>query len=95
MAADRVFFLMVNHPVRGWVRVGNSYSTRESAASWRGFVRKAWHGCPVQVEMLKLHYTESGELSPETIRVLDQRFNLDAPAAKSPETPARAEGGSD
>ena len=38
-----VYFTMVNHPLKGWVRVGNAYSSRKTAQGWLGFVRtSAW-----------------------------------------------------
>lgn len=44
-----VYFTMVNHPLKGWVRVGNAYSSRKTAQGWLGFVRVAWRGLPCRV----------------------------------------------
>lgn len=46
-----VYFTMVNHPLKGWVRVGNAYSSRKTAQGWLGFVRVAWRGLPCRVWM--------------------------------------------
>lgn len=74
-----VYFTMVQHPVKGWMRVGSTYKTRESAAEWLPFVRKCWRMvCRVRVSQCTLRLV-NGELDEKSKRVLDTKFNMDAP----------------
>lgn len=78
---QRVWFLMVHHPCGKVIRVGQAYSTRGQAASWRSFVRGGWRGCRVSIATLTLHANTDGTLTAATLRTLDRKFNLDAPEA--------------
>jgi hypothetical protein len=44
-----VFFIMVLHPLSGWMRAGNAYQSKSVAHGWVSFVKKAWRGLPVKV----------------------------------------------
>jgi len=72
-----VFFTMVDHPVKGWARVGNAYATRKDAAGWLPFVRGSWRGLRAKVSQCTLRLVD-GQLSETSKRVLDKKFNLDA-----------------
>lgn len=86
-STTRVFFLMVSHPSGREIRVGPPYATRRGAQGWKTFVSKAWRGLPVSISPCVLHWTD-GVLSPESIRLLDGRYNMDPPG--SPIPPAEA-----
>jgi hypothetical protein len=75
-----VYFTMVRHPSRGLMRVGNAYGSRKAAADWLPFVRGAWRGCSVSISRCTLVWV-GGELTLSSRRVLDQKYNLDAPLA--------------
>jgi hypothetical protein len=75
---ERVFFLMVHHPLNGRIRVGNAHRTEQAARDWRPFVRGAWRGCRVSVSPCTLRWV-GGQLDERSVRVLDQKYNLDAP----------------
>lgn len=79
-----VFFTMVRHPVNGWTRVGKAYSTREAANGWVPFVRKAWRGLHTKISQCTLTWRD-GKLTPQSVKVLDEKFNMDAPDS-SPNT---------
>ena len=72
-----VFFTMVMHPLKGWIRVGNAYPTRKSASEWVPFVRGAWKGLRVKVSQCTV-YLENGKVSEKSRRLLDAKYNLDA-----------------
>lgn len=78
MERRTVFFTMVLHPGKGWARVGNAYATRKGATSWLPFVRGAWRGCQARVSQCTLRL-ENGALCEKSKRVLDKKYNLDAP----------------
>lgn len=75
-----VFFTMVRHPTRGPLRVGNAYGSRKAAADWLPFVRGSWRGCSVSISRCTLRF-EGGVLSEASRRVLDEKYNMDAPVA--------------
>lgn len=75
-----VFFTMVRHPIRGRIRVGNAYGSRKAAADWLPFVRGSWRGCSVSISRCTLRF-EGGMLSEKSRRVLDEKYNMDAPAS--------------
>ena len=79
----RVFFIMVEHPIDGWIRVGNAYKTRDAAKEWTGFVRKSWRICRVRIAPCTLRRV-NGELDERSRKVLDKKFNMDPPAPVSP-----------
>lgn len=79
----QVYFTMVLHPGRGWIRVGNAYSSRKAALEWLPFVRRAWQ-CQAKVEAATLGLVD-GRLDEKSIRLLNQKFNLDAALARGGE----------
>lgn len=72
----QVCFIMVLHPTRGSVRVGNAYPDKSSAREWVPFVRNAWRGLKTTVEpfVIEMH---DGKITQECAKVLDERFNMD------------------
>ena len=73
-----VFFTMVQHPCEGWMRVGKAFATKEAARGWVPFVRKAWRGLRTKVSQCTLTW-QDGKLTAESVKVLDEKFNMDAP----------------
>jgi len=86
-----VFFTMVQHPCEGWMRVGKAFSTKEAARGWVPFVRKAWRGLRTKVSQCTLTW-QDGKLTAESVKVLDEKFNMDAPDSP-PNVPALAQSG--
>lgn len=77
-----VFFAMILHPLKGWTRVGNAYSSRKSAQSWLGFVRSYWH---LRAKVASCTLTlVNGQPDERSRRVLDTKFNLDPPTGQAP-----------
>jgi hypothetical protein len=74
----RVWFTMVSHPAKGWMRVGNAYVSRDVAREWVPFVRGAWRGLRVKVSQCTLRWV-NGQLDEKSRRTLDEKFNMDAP----------------
>lgn len=74
----RVFFTMVQHPKYGWIRVGNAYSSKNSAQEWVPFVRQCWRGLRTKVVSCTLHFVD-GELTPVSAKILDSKFNMAPP----------------
>lgn len=72
-----VFFTMVRHPVKGWMRCGNAYPSRKAATDWLPFVRGAWRGLRARVAQCTLRFND-GVLTERSRKLLDQKFNLDA-----------------
>lgn len=75
-----VYFTMVLHPGKGWIRVGNAYASRKAATEWLPFVRGVWRGCRARVSQCTLHIYD-GKLTYSSLRVLDRKYNLDAPVS--------------
>ena len=73
-----VYFTMVLHPLTGWTRVGNAYSSRKAARGWLGFVRGRWH-LPTRVAACTLTLVDRRP-DARSLSVLDKKFNLDPPA---------------
>jgi hypothetical protein len=71
-----LFFTMVMHPAKGWMRVGNAYSTRNAAQDWLPVVRGYWRGLPVKVSQCTI-YLDGGRICEKSRRILDEKFNLD------------------
>ena len=70
------FFLMIDHPVTGWTRVGNAYATRDAAVGWRTFVRASWRGiCRVKVSKFTARFV-GGKLDDRSRATLDTKYNL-------------------
>ena len=89
----RVWFTMVLHPAKGWMRAGKAYGSRKAAREWVPFVRVAWRGLRVKVSQCTLRWV-NGQLDERSRRTLDEKFNMDAPNAElrrsckpSPPTP--------
>jgi len=80
----RVYFTMVDHPVKGWIRVGPAYPTRDVAASWLPFVSGAWKVCGARVAQFTARWVD-GELDERSVRTLDQKFNMDPDVNMDPE----------
>ena len=72
-----LFFTMINHPIRGWIRVGQPYPSRQAAREWMPFVRGAWRGLQTKVSQCTVHLVD-GQVCEASKRVLDLKFNLDA-----------------
>ena len=75
MEKRTIFFTMVMHPEKGWIRVGNSYPSRAAAAEWLPFVRGAWRGLRVKVSQCTLRL-EGGKVCDASQRMLDDKYNL-------------------
>jgi hypothetical protein len=74
-----VFFTMVYDPrFNGWTRTGKAYASRKTAREWVPFVRAAWRGCRTMVCQCTLTWRD-GKLTPKSVKVLDEKFNMDAP----------------
>ena len=74
-----VFFTMVYDPrFKGWTRTGKAYTSRKTAREWVPFVRAAWRGCRTKVCQCTLTWHD-GKLTPKSVKVLDEKFNMDAP----------------
>lgn len=77
-----VFFTMVRHP-KGLMRAGNAYPSRKAAAEWVPFVRGVWRFLRVTVSQCTLYFDANGALSERSKRLLDVKYNLDAPLEDS------------
>lgn len=77
-----VFFIMVRHPLKGRVRVGNTYPSKRAARGWVPFVRAAWRGLPVMVSQFTLTLVD-GVIDAKSRAILDKKYNLDAPESAS------------
>lgn len=77
MKKRTLYFTMVLHPAKGWIRVGNAYPTRKGAQEWLPFVRGAWRGLRTKVSQCTVRF-DGGAISEKSREVLDKRFNLDA-----------------
>ena len=77
----RVWFTMVLHPVNGWMRAGKAFSSREDAVDWLPVVRGAWRGLRCRVAQCTLCWI-NGNLDRQSIKTLDEKFNMDAPDAR-------------
>jgi hypothetical protein len=73
---------MVNHPVKGWIRVGNSYANRKDARCWVSFVRGVWHGLMTKVVACTVVWRD-GKPDKKSRDELDKKFNLDIPNTKN------------
>lgn len=74
----RVWFTMVCHPVRGWIRVGRAFDSSAVARSWLPVVRGFWRGLRTRVSPLTLRW-KNGRMTDETKKILSGKFNLDPP----------------
>lgn len=78
-----LFFTMVMHPAKGWMRVGNAYQSRKSAAEWLPFVRGAWRGLRAKVSQCTVRLVDD-KACARSVRVLSEKYNLDATPADPP-----------
>jgi hypothetical protein len=72
-----LFFNMVFHPVKGWTRVGNAYSSKKAAVEWLPFVRGVWRGCRTKVSQCTIRFVDGVITEPSRL-VLSEKFNLDS-----------------
>ena len=77
----RVWFIMVHHPVEGWMRAGKAYGSKESATGWVQFVSRAWKGLRTKVEPCDLTYVDF-KMDAESVKILSDKFNMDPPDEK-------------
>ena len=70
--ATKFYFHMIDGK-----RTGKPYSSKEDAEDWRKFVEGFHRQKSVITECPMI--LEDGKLTPETIKDLDERFNLDPP----------------
>jgi hypothetical protein len=75
------WFTMVNHPERGWIRVGNAYVSHNEARAWFGVVSGAWKGLRVKASRCTVTLVDR-ELDAASKKVLSEKYNLDPPAKK-------------
>lgn len=75
--ATEVFFLMVDHPLDGWTRVGPPRRTKSEAQGWLAFVKAAWNGQRTRVACCSLRRGKDGRLTAATVRRLSLRFSCD------------------
>lgn len=77
MEKRTIFFTMVMHPAKGWMRAGSAYPSRKAANDWLPFVRGAWRGLRVKVSQCTVRL-EGGKPCEKSKRLLDEKYNLDA-----------------
>jgi len=77
MEKRTVFFTMVLHPVKGWMRCGNAYGSRHAATEWLPFVRGAWRGLRAKVSQCTI-YLEDGKPCEKSRKLLDSKYNMTA-----------------
>ena len=72
----KLFFIMVHHPVNGWIRATSAYASKAAANEWKPFVRYAWRFCPVKVSQFTARFVD-GKLDPRSREVLGKKYNLE------------------
>ena len=73
----QVWFNMVKTPT-GWMRVGNAFGSKEAAEDMLDLIVRGYYlGREIKAEPLDLNYVD-GRLDEQTVRILDEKFNLDA-----------------
>ena len=73
-----IYFIMVLHPLNGWLRNGNAYLTRDEAKEWVPFVRRYWKG--LKTKIAPFTYTMiDGKMSDKSKAILDKKFTLEPP----------------
>ena len=73
-----VYFVMVNHPLKGWMRCGKAYATKADAKEWVPFVRASWSGFRTKAVSCVLTYKD-GVMTQASVNKLSIKFNMDAP----------------
>ncbi|SED38037.1 hypothetical protein SAMN05216178_7012 [Pseudomonas saponiphila] len=82
MEKQTVFFTMVQHPIKGWMRVGKPYPSRAAAKEWLPVVRGSWRGFRAKVAQCTVRF-EGGKVSEKSRQILDTKFNMDVEITKS------------
>ena len=72
-----VYFCMIKHPLRGWIRVGLQFYSKEIAKEWLRFARAAYHNLPGRVAQCTVSIID-GKVSERDRKILDQKFNISA-----------------
>lgn len=72
-----LFFTMVDHPAKGWTRVGNAYPSSKSATEWLPFVSGSWRGLRTKISQCTVRFKD-GKLTEKSREILDKKFNLEA-----------------
>jgi len=71
-----VYVIMVNHPFKGWTRVGRIYRDKEACKSWVPFVKSAWIGCMTRSRAVKIE-TEDGKPTAKAVQMMSEIYNCD------------------
>jgi len=74
----KLWFTMVLHPLKGWIRVGKAYGSAKVARDWVPFVRAAWRGCQTTVSQHTFYFID-GKMTEASQKILSEKYNLDAP----------------
>ena len=74
----KVFFVMIQHPEEGWMRVGVQHPTKDSAQSWLSFARAGWANWPGRVSQFTAEIVD-GKLTERSRKILDQKYNMSTP----------------
>jgi hypothetical protein len=77
MEKQTVYFTMVKHPLKNWIRIGNAYKSRKTASGWIPFVRGAWRGLRVKISQCTLTFID-GKLSDRSRRMLNEKYKIDS-----------------
>lgn len=77
MKKIKVFFHMVDHPAKGWIRVGRAYESRHATKGWVSFIR-ARYGWTVKISQCTI-CIENDQVCPKSIKILNDKYNMDAP----------------
>lgn len=72
-----IFFTMILHPEKGWMRVGKPYRSRAAAIEWLPIVRGSWRYMRTKISQLTVELID-GKPTEKSRRALDQKFNIDA-----------------
>lgn len=72
-----LFFTMVKHPLKGWIRAGNAYFSRGSAQEWLPFVKGRWRYCKVKVSQCTITLM-NGVPTDKSRKILSEKFNLES-----------------
>lgn len=72
-----VWLVLVLHPATGeWTRVGPVYRQKHVAASWRSFVKSAWHGAATRVKHERI--PQIGKTTTEKVKAkFRDRYAID------------------
>lgn len=73
-----VYFTMLLHPVKGWIRVGGAKATREDAKWWCRVIRNRWNPNRTRVSQFTFRLVD-GVMDEKSKAVLNTKFNMDPP----------------